>query len=174
MSLELLKFQGLIKAVVTNVAGHCLCQSDIQDLVQDTNMKVLTNTFDPARGSMAGWVSTIAHNLAVSALRRTSRHAIPDSDALEDAEVGIGDIDVSDPNADDVLYILAREQKLAKIQSLLSKLDPDDQHFLIVSMRDDFDAEAYAKKLGVTPVALRVRKHRLGERLRAMLAVFES
>ncbi len=183
---ELLKFQGLIRAVVTNVAGQTLDRNDLQDIIQETNLKVLTNTFDPNRGSMAGWVSTIAHNQAVSALRRWNRHAKPASDALESAESGssdpdasdaavyLGDLDMADPASTDILHILSRERLKGKIESVIGQLDDDDLHFLLISLKEGFSYEAYARELGTSEVALRVRKHRLAQQLRLMLSKLDS
>lgn len=184
MQSELLKFQNLIRAVVTNVAGHAIDRNDLQDIIQETNIRVLTNTFDPARGSMAGWVSTIAHNQAISALRRMSRHAPPSSDALDAAESGgsdpdephvnLGSVDIADPATEDILHILTRERLAEKIEAVLGQLNPDDVHFLLISCREDYSNAEYSKKLGVTEVALRVRKLRLGEKLRALLSKLDS
>lgn len=178
---DLAGVQNLIRAVVTNVAGHALSQADLNDLVQETNLKALTHKFDEARGSLQGWVSSIARNLAIDAMRRVRRQAIPDSDSLDAAEhneyndnAGIHGIDLSDRSSADIIEILTREHRLAKIQQALAKLHPDDQHFMIVSLREDYDCEKYAAKLGVSPISLRVRKHRLGERLRQIVAKIDS
>src|SRR4051812_21705837 len=180
---DLVEVQGLIHAVVTNVAGHALSKADLHDLVQETNLRVLTHTFDATRGSLHGWVSSIARNLAIDAIRRVYRQAIPDSDSLNTAEhndheqnvsLSIGSIDLTDPNAADVIEIITREQRLAKVQEVLDALHPDDLHFILISIKEDFDYESYAQKLGVTAVSLRVRKFRLGEKLRQMISKLDS
>lgn len=185
--LELLKVQHVIRSVVFKVAGHSLDKNDLQDILQEVNLRVLSGGYDPARGTMAAWVSYIAHNKAIDALRRWSRRAKPASDAMDQATEGgagdedalansngIGDIEMADPHTEDILQALTRERMTGKIESVIGQLASDDLHFLLISLKSDFSYEDYAKDLGTSDVALRVRKHRLVEKLRLMLAGLNS
>jgi RNA polymerase sigma-70 factor (ECF subfamily) len=49
---------------------------------------------------------------------------------------------------------------------LLSLVSPEDQQLLFLAFLSGFEREALAKKLGITPVAARVRLHRALHRLR--------
>lgn len=173
---ELLKVQQAIMDAAVRTAGHALDPSDIQDIVQDVNIRVLTGSFDPAKGSMAAWAASMAHNRAIDFIRRKNRRAVPASDALADEpeendQVRIEDIDISDPHAEDVLHMIAADRQLGKAEQVLASLPPDDLHFLLISMDEDFKYADYAKVLGMTEVALRVRKYRITTKLRdALLA----
>jgi len=49
---------------------------------------------------------------------------------------------------------------------MLSLVSPEDRHLLLLAFLYGFEREALAEKLGITPVAARVRLHRALSRLR--------
>jgi RNA polymerase sigma-70 factor (ECF subfamily) len=78
----------LVKQIV---ARYVRILTDREDLVQETWLRVwCSGTFNSAKGSVAGWLSTIARNVCLDHLRtrnRLAKHEIIDSDATrEDAE----------------------------------------------------------------------------------------
>ncbi len=166
----LAEYQKLIKTIVWRIAGHSLTKDDIDDVVQEVNLRLLDPArrpdHDPARGEVSAWIGTMARSMSIDALRKHGR-MLPSSDVLDDdrEEPGESLVDVSD----DAITMLLREEQLSKLDSVIKSLPPDDQHFLIICLRDDYDNEAYAMRLGVQPVALRVRKMRLADKLRQMI-----
>lgn len=172
--MDISQYQGLIRGVVGNMTGHTLSRHDIADIVQEVNLRILDENrrpdYDPARGEVTAWIACIARSMSIDALRRHSRR-LPVSGPLEqrneDGETFLHD---AEDVAEDALEMLMREEKRQRVENAIKRLHPDDQHFLIICVRDDFSYEEYAARLGVKPVALRVRKMRLAERLRAAIA----
>lgn len=62
------------------------------------------------------------------------------------------------------------EQEIAANEQavwLLSLVSPEDQQLLLLAFLYDFEREGLAKRLGITPIAARVRLHRALKRLRS-------
>ena len=178
--------QKLIRAVVFKLAGATTPHADLEDVIQNVNLRLLEGgltQFDPARGSIEAFITVMARSMTIDGWRRTQRRPTPAGDEI-DTHVGHGECtafhasnpqasDLTD-HADDALTMLLREEQRNHVEEIIKRLPPDDQHFLLVSIRPEFDNRAYAKRLGVTEVALRVRKHRLSERLRSMINELKS
>jgi RNA polymerase sigma factor (sigma-70 family) len=181
------KVQDAITSVVTKIAGHALCQDDLKDLVQDVNIKALTHKFDPNKGSIEGWVCSIAQNVAIDALRKLKRKAsLPASDRLASPCEG-NEADRLDNFIDSMSSSMSHTGETDRIISVLTgwelsecvlrvlrTLSSDDQQFIMYFLSEDYNIEAYAQKLGVAPVTIRVRKHRLIEHLQQLLSEIES
>jgi RNA polymerase sigma factor (sigma-70 family) len=181
------KYQNIIRAVVVRMAGSTSCSADIDDVVQSVNLRLLEHgmaNYDPARGPVESYIAVMARTMTIDAWRRKKRAPLPASDQMDAKENGgyvDGDARPSSISADsitdasdDALAMLIREERRTRLETAIKKLTPDDQHFLLVSMRPDYDNRLYAQRLGVTEVALRVRKFRLAERLRELLAGTQS
>ncbi len=168
--LNLSEYQNLIHRVVSRVAGHSLSADDISDVVQEVNLRLCDPArrpdHDPDRGNVESWVAVMSKSMTIDYLRGLNRRA-PLNAVLttERAEWAAEAADVKD----DALHLLLDQERQAMMHEAIKQLPMDDQHFLLISMRDDYDAETYAKRLNVKPVALRVRKIRLSERLRGII-----
>lgn len=184
------KYQSIIRVVVARMAGPKTCKADIDDVIQNVNLRLLESgldNYDPNRGSIEAYIAVMARSMTIDAWRRKKRAPIAASDAIEASENGgyndsSGDgrsytyvpAESMTDHSEDALAMLLREEQRNRLEKAIKKLSPDDQHFLLISMRPDYDNQAYAKRLGMTEVALRVRKFRLAERLKALLAALQS
>ena len=79
--------------------------------------------------------------------------------------------DPSDPEGahPDALTHLVSEERCARVRAALRTLSPDDRDLLRALYFDQLDTTDLAARLGLSPGALRVRKHRAVQRLAAAL-----
>jgi RNA polymerase sigma-70 factor (ECF subfamily) len=73
------------------------------------------------------------------------------------------------PTADDALTNLITAERRAAVRLALSRLEPDDRNLLHFYYFHQLSTPEIVQRLGVTPEALRVRKHRALRRLAAAL-----
>ena len=180
---DIAEYQNLIKTVVWRMAGTALTTADIHDVVQDVNLRLLdpdrSPEFDPTRGAKSALIGSMARSMAIDALRRRGR-MIPISDltyqgddgsesSCEDSIDALHQADPLHEIQNDAISTMLREEQRDELSNIIKQLSPDDQHFILICVRDDYDNDAYAERLGVKPVALRVRKTRLADKLKQML-----
>jgi RNA polymerase sigma factor (sigma-70 family) len=194
---DLAKYQDLIRTVVFKMGGATTPRADLEDVVQNINLRLIETglaNFDPTRGSIEGYISVIAKTMTIDAWRKNQRLPIAASEAMDSSERGANNVDSNhgvgegstgfsvaylaanslEDQSDDTLTMLLRDEQRDLLDSLIKQLPPDDQHFLLVSFKNDFSYKEYAARLGMTEVALRVRKHRIGERIRDLIAKIKS
>lgn len=181
-------YQNIIRSVVIRMAGATSCVADLEDVIQSVNLRLLETglaNFDPARGTIEAYIAVMARSMTIDSWRRRKRLPVAASDEMDARENGgydegdnfrssyLNAENITD-HSEDVLSMLLREEQRGKMEAAIKKLTPDDQHFLLISMQPNYDNRAYAERLGLTEVALRVRKFRLAERLKAILAELQS
>lgn len=69
----------------------------------------------------------------------------------------------------DPLHLMVDEERRAAVRRAIARLDPGDRRLLELLYFDDLSTGDASERLGVTPDALRVRKHRALRRLAAAL-----
>ncbi len=69
------------------------------------------------------------------------------------------------------LSALLSAERRASVIKALERLESDDRQLLEMTFRDDLDSEDIGRRLGVTPGAVRVRRHRALKRLASALGV---
>lgn len=74
-----------------------------------------------------------------------------------------------DDRADDPLTSLITDERRAKVREALDRLDRRDRELLRMLYYERADSATVASRLALTPVALRVRKHRALQRLAELL-----
>jgi RNA polymerase sigma-70 factor, ECF subfamily len=114
---------------------------------------------DPA--ALPGFVFRTATHLCLHHFRARGREARALTRLAVAAEAGV---DGPDP-----LAALVGEEARAEVRRALAALDPDDRALLTSLYFDRVDPGELARRLGVTPGALRVRKHRAHARLAGLL-----
>jgi RNA polymerase sigma-70 factor, ECF subfamily len=137
-----------------------------EDLAQETFLRAFRalSSFDPARGSLAGWLFTIARNLAADERGRTRhRREVAPSDGAPDARSeGEGPAELHE-----------RAEALARIRLALEGL-PDALHstFVLAEIRD-LSLKEVAAIEGCAVGTVKSRVHRAREQLRAALGATE-
>ncbi|MCB1381094.1 MAG: sigma-70 family RNA polymerase sigma factor [Alphaproteobacteria bacterium] len=131
-----------------------------EDLVQDTMIAVWTKAglYAPDKGSVAGWVFTIARNLRIDRLRRNqnvNHVAIEDFDCPSD---GIG------PDEE-----LALQQQREGVMRALESIPEDQKQILILSFIEDVPQSAIAERLNLPLGTVKSRMRLAYGRLRKTL-----
>jgi RNA polymerase sigma-70 factor (ECF subfamily) len=75
-----------------------------------------------------------------------------------------------DPQGDDPLHQLIGEERRAEVRRALETMDRADQDLIRMLYYEQLDTAEAARRLGITTGALRVRKHRVLERLGGKVA----
>lgn len=137
-----------------------------EDLAQDTFLRAFRAlaSFDPARGSLASWLFTIARNVAATERTRTrhQREAVEADSAPDPRSAGAGPAELHE-----------RAAAVARLRRALDGL-PAALHstFVLVEIRD-LSLKEVAEIEGCAVGTVKSRVHRAREQLRAALGATE-
>lgn len=149
------------------------------EVLQEVAVEALDHVdrFDPERQPMA-WLLGIGMNVIRRKKTEAARRA--------QREVTFGHLALFLPQAqseEDVLDLIApfvQAEPAQEIEAneqaslILALVSPEDQRVLRLALLADFEREALARELGITPVAARVRLHRALNRLRSAWQQLQS
>jgi RNA polymerase sigma-70 factor (ECF subfamily) len=135
-----------------------------EDVAQETLRRVLEacragRLENPA--ALPGFVFQTAQNICLQHFRSASREGRALA-RLSDEEPAQRE---SHP-----LATLIGDERRAAVREALTRLSPDDRELLRAVYYEETETTVLAERLGVTPGALRVRKHRVLARLAALLS----
>ena len=150
----------LCHRIALNLLGN---REDAEECVNDTYLAVW-NTIPPNRpASLMAYVGKVTRNIAVSCLRKRGAKGrrCEGTVLLDELAECLPDTDTPDP-ADDLTL---REA----LQSFFDSLSEEDRAIMVRRYYDGEPTEAIAVSLGLRHGTVRVRLHRLRERLRAHL-----
>ena len=150
----------LCHRIALNLLGS---REDAEECVNDTYLAVW-NTIPPNRpASLMAYVGKVTRNIAVSCLRKrgTKGRRCEGVILLDELAECLPDTDTPDP-ADDLTL---REA----LQSFFDSLPEEDRAIMVRRYYDGEPTEAIAVSLGLRHGTVRVRLHRLRERLREHL-----
>jgi RNA polymerase sigma-70 factor, ECF subfamily len=82
--------------------------------------------------------------------------------------------DADEAGADDALSSLLSEERREDLRKALAELEPEERRLLELTYDQELDSEEIGRRLGLTPGAVRVRRHRAIRRLSALLGVTKS
>lgn len=144
-------------------------QSQVDDLFQETWICVFRerSRFTIREGgSFAGWLFRVAHNFAISAIRRTKHNASLDELYLDDATITAISVDPVDlsygtPTAEDVMEKVL--QVVADLPIMLKEV------FLLVEF-DKLSLDQVAESLGISKTNAKVRLFRARRAIREKLS----
>ncbi|HPF34486.1 MAG TPA: sigma-70 family RNA polymerase sigma factor [Candidatus Krumholzibacteria bacterium] len=151
-------FDDLHDPVHAYLDRRCDDPHDTEDLVSTVFHKMLSNlgTFDPGRGSVIGWVMTMARHALIDHLRR--RRDTVDVDRL--AEVLAG------PGADPLQGII-RTEEAERVRAELARLPAETRELLALRYGEGLRHAEIASLLGLTDAAVRQRLSRAVQALRS-------
>lgn len=140
-----------------------------EDIAQETMRRVieaLRSGRVQNAGAIAGFVFQTAKHVCMHAHRSAGREAR----AMRRLH------DPSDPEGahPDPLARLVSEERRIRVRSALQTLSPDDRDLLRALYFEQVDTTELAARLGLSPGALRVRKHRAMQRLAAALGAGQT
>jgi RNA polymerase sigma-70 factor, ECF subfamily len=131
-----------------------------EDLVQEAMILIWTKAglYDPAKGSVMGWVYTLSRNLRIDRLRRDSTMAltaIDDYDAASD-----------DPGGEEVLL---RKQEDLHVTEALKDIPAEQREVLLMSYVEDMPQTEIAERLKLPLGTVKSRMRLAYNRLRKHL-----
>ena len=131
-----------------------------EDLVQDTMIAVWTKAgmYAPDKGSVTGWVFTIARNLRIDRLRRNSNASFT---AIEDF-----DCPSDDRGPDEELALRQEREGVVKA---LESIPEDQKQILILSFIEDVPQSGIARRLDLPLGTVKSRMRLAYGRLRKTL-----
>jgi RNA polymerase sigma-70 factor (ECF subfamily) len=153
------EFLTLYDRYVDRVLGYVKLRVTDRDVCEDVTSQVFTRALERidqfnGRGTFAGWLFQIARN-AISDVHRERP-----TDELGDAVSTLSDLQAGPEE-----QVLDRE-RATRLRALVKSLPPDEQHLLALRYGAGLDYEEICALVGGNPGAIRVRMHRLLERLR--------
>lgn len=155
---------GTVRRTVRGIS-----QADHDDLCQDIALALVSKLegFDPARGSLAGFIGQIAHNLAISWTRSKHRKGISIESESDDGPVTL---EPADRSAESPEEALQNAQALAGMRAAILTLSPTLRDFALAMIVADFKPETYSAATGVKLGTVYVRMTKVRQKLAAILA----
>ena len=154
-----------------------------EEVVQETFLALWNraDTFDPAAGSLAAWLHTIARNRTVDRLRAAGRRPglFPLSAAAGEGENETGALErlaaagtvvggsVNGPGPD---AALAGSEVRTLLTSALADMPEDERTVIVLAYRDELSQSEIADRLGWPIGTVKTRTRRALRRLRGVLA----
>lgn len=129
-----------------------------EDICQDTFVKAWKKIQDfklDEGWSIQAFLFTIARNLIIDNSRKKENFSIDDYENLETNENFIEDID--------------RKDNIERVKVALSKLDEIERQIIILRFFEDMDSKEVAQILNVKDGAIRVRTHRIMQKLKEIM-----
>ncbi|MCB1909342.1 MAG: sigma-70 family RNA polymerase sigma factor [Rhodocyclaceae bacterium] len=138
-----------------------LSAAEADELAQEAFIRVWTNAdrFDPGRASLATWLFSIVHHLAVNALNRADRRYCLPLDAAGEA--------IDDSPGPEVATQLAERKRI--LRNALRQLPTVDRSVLALSYFRELDLAAIARIEGCSEAAVKQRLYRARIALRRLL-----
>jgi RNA polymerase sigma-70 factor, ECF subfamily len=148
-----------------------------EDVVQEVFLALWNRAdrFDPAVGSLAAWLGTIARHRAVDRLRAAGRRprlvALPGADDEASAEALDRALHAgaSGPGRDDPAGALEASETRAAIGAALATMPGPEREVILLAYRDDLTQSEIAERLGWPLGTVKTRTRRALGRLRAVL-----
>lgn len=156
--------------------------SAAEEIVQETFLALWDRAelFDPSRGSLAGWLLTIARNRSVDRVRVAARRApaAPFSsllrDGLDDAASLDWLLESSEPlggsraEPGPEMQVVTAETR-ATVREAVAALDPRERHSILLAYRDGLSQSEIATRLGWPLGTVKTRTRRALQALRRAL-----
>ncbi|MBQ3062798.1 MAG: sigma-70 family RNA polymerase sigma factor [Clostridia bacterium] len=134
------QYSGLIWSVAASHLGN---DEDIKEVVNDTwaEFYLSRERFDPQKGSLAAFLSVIAHRVAIKKYRSAEKHSY-------------------EPLTDLPLDIWENVDRRLELESYISSLDPTDEKIIRMKYYDGLSAREIAEELDLSYEAVRKRQQR--------------
>jgi RNA polymerase sigma-70 factor, ECF subfamily len=124
---------------------------DAEDLTQDAFVKIWANlgSFDPARGTLRAWVSTIARNASLDSYRRNGKQRVTESideTTDESGVISFGHVIDSRPTPHD---IAASHEMTAMVLKQAEKIPPEMWEIVRMKFLHELDNWEIAQQLRI-------------------------
>lgn len=158
------KYGNLVYAIVISKLRGCAVREDIEDCVSDVFVEVFKSTdkFCESKGSLKGFVSTIAKHVAINAFQRITYRRNNSVSIEEDAP----ELPYSDENPENSTQKKFLQKRLWEI---VNSLGEPDASIIIYQYFYDLTVREIAEKISMTPAAVQKRSIRARERIKKVL-----
>lgn len=158
------EYMGLITSVVSGRLGGVCSREDVEETVSDAFIEFYrgVDNFDPAKGSVKGYLCAIARHRASAVYRKK----------LGEAEwVSLDDEAVKNTLADEfsVDEELLKSEQRQKIYLAIGSMASPDREIIVRKFYFHEPSKVIAEKLGMTASAVDTRTHRALKKLREIL-----
>lgn len=191
MSHDIASLQKVISRAVWSVTKGAASKDDIQDMVQEVNIAMLSpgsrslKSFDPSKGTkLETWVYMIARSVCVDTIRTNNKKSLPKVYLHDGGDFPqnsgphsnrLGIEDRADSEGKDPLALLLESEQRGKILTAMEQLSKADRDFLIMMFSDgDHSSEEMALQLGINIKTVYSRKHKLVRKLARLLSSSRS
>lgn len=162
-------FYGVCGPLIERAVGaYRLPEQDRRDCAQEVWKEIVAElgrfVYDPQRGQLLTWVSTLARNKAVDAVRRRAKH--PELPLGDTAQASLVARD-GDPEGS-YRHSCARAWVREALDELARKVSPRSFRVLKLRWFEGRTTREIAEALGLTPDQVRFRHHRLLRKLLRM------
>lgn len=144
-----------IRAFALDVTGN---DYDADEVSDDTFIRAFSSIskFDPQKSAFSTWLMRIAHNTAISHLRKRRTETVP----LECVPDTVASLSPSDSMED---------PRVSFLQNAIARLDHEDRSIIHQFYYEEYSIEDIAYVIGKTPGATAVRLHRIRQRLKSLI-----
>ena len=171
------EYSGIVSYGVTVIFqqfGRPSRREEIEDLCQDVFLALFDQDARKLRQyqgrngcSLASWIRVVANRLTIDRLRREGRTvSLDDPDNWESARVRDAEPDGKpgpEPQVEEA-------ERASKVREMILQLPPKDQAFVQLFYFQGLPIEEVARTIGITTNAAYVRKMRLHDKLRRLVA----
>lgn len=130
-----------------------------EDITQNTFLKAWNNlpNFSTDRGTFQSYLFTIARNLVIDAQRKKKEYSLEEGYGA-DAETG--------ENLEEKVW---KDEAMQRVHEAIADLDEFDRQIVILRFFEEMHFDEMAEILGKEPGTIRVKIHRIMEKLRNKL-----
>ena len=166
------EYRGLVYSICYLFCGST---QDVEDLVQDTFLKIWMNlaSYDPARGELKGWIATVTRNQRVDRYRRTGQQRLTDSlDTTNDGRDQTESIALvhrladSRPTPHDSAVT---QQVTAIVTKAVKKISPEMREVVTLRFVHELDNQEIAHRLRIPEGTVKSRTNRGRAQLASLL-----
>lgn len=157
-------YGGLVYAIVLNKLNRCGTKEDIEDCVSDIFVEVYRSLpgYDPEKGDMKVFVSSIAKRRAIDAFRRLS-YRMNVTDHIDDEQ--IPPIHSPEDTAEEAEKRILRK----KLWETVKALGEPDSTIILYQYFYNMRSKEIAKRLSMSTAAVMKRSLRARAKIREML-----
>lgn len=159
------EYGNLVYAIVLNKLKGNASREEIEDCVSDVFVEIFRSTdkFIESRGSLKGFLSTIAKNIAVNTYKRIIyQHRI--TSPIEDKEIDLPFSDESNPEEETNIKLLHE-----RLWDIVYSLGEPDTSIIVYQYFYELKVNEIAKKLSMTSAAVQKRSIRARKHIKKIL-----
>lgn len=145
-----------IRAFALDVTGN---DYDADEVTDDTFIRAFSSIsrFDPLKSAFTTWLMRIAHNTAISHLRKRHTETVPLECVPADTVASLSPYDsMEDP-------------RVSFLQNAIARLDHEDRSIIHQFYYEEYSIEDIAYVIGKTPGATAVKLHRIRQHLKSLI-----